>query len=540
MSLNHHSQAIPAFAIASLFTLGACSTFAASLTYIANTSKKIEQVSGPCDWVSWDPKTIYGAPGPCGQTASQWSANQVLAQGLGYSFEDTVNKNLIFLFGDTVGVQSGVTLNPNPAQKQFIQFNAKDTMAKSKTATGDEVFNIRYLTQPAVPTAPLFITSGGSLSQLPPQPDGMQPNYIANGTPVAMAADDIATSGISINGQTYLIVQTGSDATNKSDPYANSYSVLVSFDGVSTFTPGRTISESYYRIVSTLTPDMICTSCKVPTPGHFVFTALYEAPLAVAQQLGLAEPAILIYGNGQFRQSSLYLSYIPESAFWSGLDASGNSATRYFTGYQRDGKTPTWSSSELDAKPIVWDNPPTGAAASPDPGTIGNTSVTFDTNTNLWLMTYDGGHQIDPATGKPSEATKGVYFTYAKMPWGPWLTPQLIYNACQAHSYAQGFGDFIFYHTYDQSNPKDNTCPTALPSGIMLTKEAYSGPAGPIIGSGLDPFGSEAFTKTGGPFAPEIIGRFTERDGNTLRVFYNLSTWNPYTVVKMESDFTIK
>ncbi len=78
MPLNHRPQALPALAIASLLTLGAANTFAASLNYIANSSKKIEQVSGPCDWVSWDPKTTYGTPGPCGQTASQAFPSQIL------------------------------------------------------------------------------------------------------------------------------------------------------------------------------------------------------------------------------------------------------------------------------------------------------------------------------------------------------------------------------------------------------------------------------------------------------------------------------
>jgi uncharacterized protein (TIGR03437 family) len=36
-----------------------------------------------------------------------------------------------------------------------------------------------------------------------------------------------------------------------------------------------------------------------------------------------------------------------------------------------------------------------------------------------------------------------------------------------------------------------------------------------------------------------MVQRFTEIAGNTLKIFYTLSTWNPYAVVLMESDFTI-
>lgn len=43
----------------------------------------------------------------------------------------------------------------------------------------------------------------------------------------------------------------------------------------------------------------------------------------------------------------------------------------------------------------------------------------------------------------------------------------------------------------------------------------------------------------GGAYAPYLIGRFTQVAGNSLTLYYTLSTWNPYTVVLMKSQFTI-
>ncbi|MGD1158368.1 MAG: hypothetical protein ABSA41_21450 [Terriglobia bacterium] len=37
-----------------------------------------------------------------------------------------------------------------------------------------------------------------------------------------------------------------------------------------------------------------------------------------------------------------------------------------------------------------------------------------------------------------------------------------------------------------------------------------------------------------------MIERFTEVKGDTLTIYYNLSTFNPYTVVKMRSEFKIR
>jgi hypothetical protein len=36
-----------------------------------------------------------------------------------------------------------------------------------------------------------------------------------------------------------------------------------------------------------------------------------------------------------------------------------------------------------------------------------------------------------------------------------------------------------------------------------------------------------------------MIERFTRVSGSMLKIYYVMSTWNPYTVVKMRSEFTI-
>ena len=146
--------------------------------------------------------------------------------------------------------------------------------------------------------------------------------------------------------------------------------------------------------------------------------------------------------------------------------------------------------------PIVRDNPLNATSYSP---TVGNVSVGYSTDLGLWLMLYDGGRQ-SPSTG-------GFYFTYAKDPTGPWATPQLIFNGTRDGA----LGTYI--HN-----------PSASPS---------DGLNGPVIGP-IDPA-----TTPGAAYAPMLIGRFTRVTGSTLKIYYFNSTWNPYTVVKMRSQFTI-
>jgi hypothetical protein len=90
----------------------------------------------------------------------------------------------------------------------------------------------------------------------------------------------------------------------------------------------------------------------------------------------------------------------------------------------------------------------------------------------------------------------------------------LIFNPCTGN----GFGNFIFF---DATNSK---------CGRL---NATSGPTGPTIGA------QDPLTTSGEAAGPELIERFTEIEGDTLKIYYALSTFNPYTLVKMESDFKI-
>jgi hypothetical protein len=485
-----------------------------SLTYnTATPTKKITQVVGPCDWVAWN----FGAS-PCTETAASGHPSQILGMDLGFSFEDESAGNLIFLFGDTIGVQitSGSALVPTvQTPSQFVSFGGHDAIATAAVTSTPSSFQLDFLEKPGtspapgIPNAPVFV-------EPTPQPDGK---------PVLMAGFDVPNSGIHVNGENYIIVNTrpkgSTDATL-------AYSVLVDYVSNTDFVGGRTIS----------TANVSSSSGVVTKAGHFVFVAPHELPLEFARQLGLTEAGVLIFGNGQYRHESIYLSFIPASQFWCPGNTMCTPPTQYFAGLDATG-LPTWTATELCAVPVVYDNPtnlPTNPSctAPVDPGTAGNVSVKYNKALSLWLMTWDGGQQPG--------AVGGIFFSYASAPWGPWSTPQNIYNACEAHTYGQGYGDFIRF-TGDPSG-----CAALLEPPATLSSP--SGPKGPIIGTaGDDPFyglvtqsdgqTQSAATRRGGIYAPFQIGSFASVVGDALSIYFNMSTWNPYTVVLMESNFTI-
>ncbi len=285
---------------------------------------------------------------------------------------------------------------------------------------------------------------------------------------VAMGGDDIPNSGIDLNGQIYFICNTGSDPS-LDNPQGGDYALLVQFnEGAQTFSAGRTIS---------------------PAGGKFIGTSMHSSGSNV-----------FIFGAGPYRASDIYLQMVPANSFATGA------GTQYFAGLVQG--QPTWANSEVGAVPVVQDNPLNGPAWPNDNPTVGNLSVVYSSALNLWLMTYDGGRQ----TTTPSNRIKGVYFTYAPQPWGPWAAPQLVLNDTRDNAY--GLGGYVH-------NP--NVLPDPPGDGLN----------GPTIGT------NDIYTTSGGTFAPQLIERFVTVTGSTLKIYWNVSTWNPYVIVRMRSEFTI-
>ncbi|MGO9094685.1 MAG: DUF4185 domain-containing protein [Bryobacteraceae bacterium] len=454
------------FVVALIALAGLPAIFAQSpaLVYIPNSSVKLYQVNGDCDWAAWD-ATIGSNTPTCKPTVSQTLTKaDILGDDVPVAFEN--NGELIVTFGDTIGAAGyGAWAD---VQNTFL-WHAHDPIARSTTANASDGLLLDF-----------FLSGNHGLEiEPPPQPDG---------TPVDMGVDNTPSTGVSIDGTIYLGIKTGNVSSGDgNNDQSMDYSVLTTFnEATQVFTSGRTISA-------------------LPN-GHFVRTHFY---LAQPGQLGTPppvspEPIALIVGIGLPHASNIYLSIIPSSEFWTGTDQNGNSATRYFAG-TNDGQ-PIWSSSESAAVPIVNDLDPSNP-------TITDLTAFYSQQLGLWLMTFNGG-------------ADSVYFTYAQKPWGPWSPIQPIFNPCRDN----GFGKFIFYY---YATAAQNGCPSAMPAGVTSAPNS-AGPSGPTIGSTNDPTTTKGF-----PYAPCLIERFTIVSGSTLKLFYMMSTWNPYATVMMESDFNI-
>jgi hypothetical protein len=269
---------------------------------------------------------------------------------------------------------------------------------------------------------------------------------------ISMGAFETPIGGISLGGKMYVVVRT-----SHSDDWTKDRAVLTKFAPPGKFQPLRTMSA--------------------PPTARFITQSLHLQP-GPMPRLPTGGPYVIVWGTGKYRKSDAYLSIVPTVHFEDGQ------GTRFYTGVDAAG-VPTWSLKEADAKPIVKN------------GTLGDLSVTWCKDLNLWLMTYD--------RATPTEC---IAFSYARTPWGPWSEPQPIFNPIRDHA--------KFIH-----NPRAKP-----PDGL----------SGPVIGKPK----SEWQATSGGYYAPYVVERFTKVVGSELYIYYCLSTWNPYVVVLMKSSFAIE
>lgn len=201
----------------------------------------------------------------------------------------------------------------------------------------------------------------------------------------------------------------------------------------------------------------------------------YEESIPGIQGKG---PFVIVMGASEYRKSNAYLCVIPQKDLESGKNVL------YYAGLESGG-TPKWSTAESDAIPVV--NHPT----------IGNLSLTWCEGLKEWLLVYD------------SRDPRGILLRHSAFPWGPWSEAETIFNVRRD----KGYGNFIH----------------------EVRKNGSDGLAGPVIGKNKN----NVESVWGGEYAPFVLERFIKVDGQTLTLYFLLSTWNPYTVILMRTKLSI-
>lgn len=129
--------------------------------------------------------------------------------------------------------------------------------------------------------------------------------------------------------------------------------------------------------------------------SHFINVSVVEVQAASWPGLPAADDAVLLFGSGDYRRSSVRLACQPDA----GIESA--TSLRFFAGLDEDAR-PRWSAAETDAAEL-FDDP-----------CVGELSVTYDTTLKAWLIAYNCSGRIVLRT--------------AAAPWGPWTEAQTLFD----------------------------------------------------------------------------------------------------------------
>jgi len=218
--------------------------------------------------------------------------------------------------------------------------------------------------------------------------------------------------------------------------------------------------------------------------GKFINVSVERTVLNVADAtlVGLRPrtEVLWLWGTGRYRASDVYLAVLP----LAGLGTM--QGLRYFAGSRG---AVAWSQAEADATPIV---------LTRDAGEI---SVRWNPFLNRYLLLYNSGQP------------RGILLHSAHKPWGPWsAAPVLAFDPWHADNpndpnSLAGYGRFMHW-------PPDATHDHVHDDMFVLNRRR----------------GDE----WGGEYGPYQIARYTTgARGQWARIYFTMSTWNPYQVMLM-------
>jgi len=212
---------------------------------------------------------------------------------------------------------------------------------------------------------------------------------------------------------------------------------------------------------------------------HFIDLAVqkYNGKLPGLKGRG---PWALIFGSGNTRHRDVYLAVTP----LRDLRAGNNKALRFLSGIRKNkngGIKLQWSSTEADSFPLFRIEHGGQSGVLPDNPRawgFGEPLIHFNNKLGLWLATYNAGRQT-------------IRLRSAKHPWGPWSPSMVLFDPTQDYGRGPAVGRYI--------------------------------------------------AEQGELYGPYVIPRFTRvLENGDVRLYWLLSTWQPYVVDLMESTLHLQ
>jgi Domain of unknown function (DUF4185) len=450
-------------------------------------STKVCQLIGDVDWLT-------GMP-----TAAQTETNYGLhSVDLGFPVDASPGK-LYFLFGDTVA------LNPNPpyspTNPKYIVEHPRNSIP---TVPPDDALG--STTRTAAPDAQNCLG-------LELETRAATPKRFAHPTvqpPIQQGSFNVPSGGVFLNNTFYAFFWTDHcfiPTGLTPDPVAP-----LRRPAPSAACPEIPENSSLGRsVLAAATPPNVLDFQWTAAPGGLLFrnmpsgfnyvSAAAKAP-DIPPSLTMPHGAIAVFGVPRYRASIPYLALAPQDTFgdpqtwwfFSGSNATGSS---WVTRQQ-------WENGQTAAGD--WTPPAAAEIFQASPAgerCVGEHSVTWNAALRTWLLLY---------TCTPLS----VEARFAPEPWGPWSAPIVLLDAVQNPD----VGCTLVMSLGGCGSQPSSYLP--LPNGASVPGAFYA------------PFVMERFTQDETPKSEP--GR---RSPKRARIYWLLSTWNPYTVVVMQSTLDL-
>ena len=187
---------------------------------------------------------------------------------------------------------------------------------------------------------------------------------------------------------------------------------------------------------------------------------------------------LVIFGSGRYRSSDVYLAYLP----LDGLCDPSKGRLRFWS-------TGRWVREEDAAAPLFC------------AGCVGELSVRWSFLLGCWVMLYN------------SDNPPVIVLRTAQAPWGPWSEPRTLFDPWRSGGYCH------FIHRGplpDDSPPCDHVEDHKMENPLELRSDDWGGPYGPY----------------------QVVPYCSGVRGCYQKMYFTLSTWNPYDVMLMSAVVT--
>jgi len=336
---------------------------------------------------------------------------------------------------------------------------------------------------------------------------------------------DAGTGAGCLPGQTCTATATGlcvdaGSSQNDGTPASTLFTAAVTLEIA---TQDRAAPASYHEVATLATNKFLNSTVRTVAR----FTARRRG-----NDYGRGSGALLWWGRPGFstaggREAQLYL-LTHKLPFRRDAKDRARFRPKYFAGMNPKNGEPRWTRRESKALPLALDGVGGGSPHEvlPIPNQMAVSFVGAPLDT--WVMIYGGDLAdyllADPANARPGPAPGAIRIRFAEHPWGPWTAPEplLAPGSPPVAGDPYGPGGVLFHVACQDQGP--SACARSDPS---RPTDAFF-PGCPELGRTFD---------VGRFYGPNVIDAYTRPDGTGgVDVFWNVSTWNPYSVVFVRTN----